>query len=210
MLILGLVLVFNAAYLAAYATPDLFYVGNALLHPFLGVLAAALFVFYLKHHREHLGCLPGRLAVLFLALATGFGIYLFFVGMTNAHSLALYFHVGFAIGGLFFLLVRLRAWRRGGEELPSARNAWQIAGVGFVAALAFYGGVSLYHHYDPNPEYIVKNPLTAPTSMYQEGGGKNSLMWPSSAQTSNGGTIPRQFFMNSKTCEPCHKDIYRQ
>ncbi|HET7099668.1 MAG TPA: multiheme c-type cytochrome, partial [Terriglobia bacterium] len=31
-----------------------------------------------------------------------------------------------------------------------------------------------------------------------------------SAQTSNGGTIPNQFFLNSKSCEPCHKDIYDQ
>ena len=210
LLVFGLVLAFNAAYLAAYATPDLFYVVNALLHPFLGVLAAALFILYLKRRREYLASFSGRISVLCLALAAGFGIYLFFVGMTTSLSLALYFHVGFAMGGLFFLLVRLRTWVRDRNALSCTRNTWQIAGVGFAAALVFYGAVSLYRHYNPNPEYIVKNPRTAPTSMYQEGGGKNSLMWPSSAQTSNGGTIPRQFFMNSKTCEPCHKDIYRQ
>jgi tetratricopeptide (TPR) repeat protein/FtsH-binding integral membrane protein len=208
--ILGLALVFNAAYLAAYATPNLFYVINALLHPFLGVLAVILFVIYLKRRRDYLTGFSGRISVLCLAIATGFGVYLFFAGMTVPHSFALYLHVGFAIAGLFFLLVRLRAWMRNRDEIPFARNPWQIAGAGFVTALILYGAVSLYHHYFPNPEYMVKNPLTAPASMYGEGGGKNSLMFPSSAQTSNGGTIPNQFFMNSKTCEPCHKDIYDQ
>ncbi len=210
LLVLGLLLVFNAAYLAAYATPDLFYVINALLHPFLGVVAAIVFVLYLTRHREVIQDLSGKLSVICLALAAGFGIYLFFAGMTVPHSLALYLHVGFSIGGLFFLLLSLRSWARGRTELSFVRKGWQVAGTGFVAALVFYGGVSLYHHYFPNPWDSIKNPLTAPTSMYGEGGGKNSLMFPSSAQTTNGGTIPKQFFLNSKSCEPCHKDIYDQ
>jgi len=208
--LLALALAINSAYLAAYATPDLFYVINALLHPIAGALAAVLLVIYLRRHRDYLKSLSGRLSAALFALATGFGVYLFIVGMTHAHSLALYLHVGCAIGGIFFLLIRLRTWMRDSKVLIFSRPIWQVAGVGFVGALVFYGGVSLYHHYDPNPEYIIKNPLTAPTSMDEEGGGKNSLMFPNSAQTSNGGTIPRQFFLNSKTCEPCHSDIYRQ
>jgi tetratricopeptide (TPR) repeat protein len=210
LLILGLVLAFNAAYLAAYATPDLFYVINALLHPFLGVLAAVLFVIYLKRHREFFGSLSGRICILGLALATGFGVFLLFAGMTTAHTLALYLHVGFAIGGLFFLLVRLRARTRDSKQISFIHRPWQIAGAGFVAALIFYGGVSLYRRYFPNPMYQVKNPVTAPTTMYNEGGGKNSLMFPSSAETSPKGTIPSQYFLNSKTCEQCHSDIYHQ
>ncbi len=210
LLLLILALALNSAYLAAYSTPDLFYVINALLHPVAGVLAAILLVVYLKRHRDYLASLSGRLSVALLGLAAGFGIYLIFVGMTQRHNLALYIHVGCSLGGLFFLLVRLRTWLRDHNVLIFSRPAWQMAGVGFVGALVFYGGAALYHHYDPNPEYIIKNPLTAPTSMYKEGGGKNSLMFPSSAQTANKGTIPREFFLNSKSCEPCHKDIYDQ
>ena len=165
LLVLGLLLVFNAAYLAAYATPDLFYVINALLHPFLGVVAAIVFVLYLTRHREVIQDLSGKLSVICLALAAGFGIYLFFAGMTVPHSLALYLHVGFSIGGLFFLLLSLRSWARGRTELSFVRKGWQVAGTGFVAALVFYGGVSLYHHYFPNPWDSIKNPLTAPTSL---------------------------------------------
>lgn len=210
LLVLGVVLALNAAYLAAYATPSLFYVINALLHPFAGVLAAILFIIYLKRNRDYLTGFAGPISVLCLAVSAAIGIYLFFVGMTVPHSLALYLHVGFAIAGLFFLLVRLRSWAQGRVERVFARKAWRITGAGFVAALIFYGSAALCHHYFPNPEYTIKNPLTAPTSMYGEGGGKSSLMWPNSAQTANGGTIPRQFFMNSETCEPCHKDIYEQ
>src|SRR5690242_18596275 len=208
--VLGLALAFNAAYLAAYATPDLFYVANAILHPFLGVLAAILFIVFLNRHREYISGSAGWISIACLALAAGFGVYLFFAGMTVPHSLALYLHVGFSIAGLFFLLVRLRGWVLGRGNIQLARNPWRIAGAGFVAALIFYGVVSAYHHYFPNPEYIIKNPPTAPVSMYQEGGGKNSLMWPNSAETADGKTIPNQFFMNSETCQPCHKDIYSQ
>ncbi|HEX5411002.1 MAG TPA: tetratricopeptide repeat protein [Terriglobia bacterium] len=210
LLVVGLVLAFNAAYLAAYATPDLFYVANALLHPSLGLVAAILFLIFLKRHRKYISGFLGWISIVCLALAAGFGVYLFFAGMTVPHSLALYLHVGFSIAGLFFLLVRLRAWMRGRSEIQIARGPWRIAGAGFVAALIFYGVIAAYHHYFPNPEYMIKNPPTAPVSMYQEGGGKNSLMWPNSAQTADGRPIPNQFFMNSETCKPCHEDIYRQ
>ncbi len=210
LIFLGLVLAFNSAYLAAYATPDLFYVANALLHPFLGVLAAILFIVYLWRHREYLANLSGTISVVCLTISAGFGMYLFFAGMTRPHSLELYLHVGFVIAGLFFLLVRLRPLKHRAKELCFSPKAWRTAGIGFVVAVVFYGCASLLHHFFPNPEYTIKNPPTAPTSMYDEGGGRNSLLWPSSAQTANGGTIPNQFFMNSKSCEPCHHDIYEQ
>jgi len=210
LLTLGLVLVFNAAYLAAYATPDLFYVINVLLHPAVGVAAAILFVIFLRRNRNYLASLSGRLSALLLAAAAVLGVYLIIVGMTQRHNLALYFHVGCSIGGIFFLVVRLRSWMRDRPALAFARNTWKYAGAACVGVLFFYGGSLLYQHYFPSQQYIIKNPLTAPTSMYKEGGGQKSLMWPSSAQSANGGTVPRQFFLNSKSCKPCHTDIYNQ
>ncbi len=208
--ILGLVLVFNAAYLAAYSTPDLFYVLNDLLHPLIGVVVAVLFAIYLRRHRGFLSSLSGRISALLFAAAAGFGVYLFIVGMTQRHNLALYFHVGCSIGGLFFLLVRLRSWLRDHKAPSFAPRIWQIAGAACVGALVFYGGATVYQHYFPSQQYIIRNPLIAPTSMYKEGGGDKSLIWPSSAQSANGGTVPREFFLNARSCEPCHKDIYRQ
>jgi tetratricopeptide (TPR) repeat protein len=215
LLIAVLVLAANSAYVAAYGDPTLFYVVNALLHPLLGILAGIFFVVYLKRHREFWRARSGKLSLLLLTVAAVYGIFLVFVGMTRPHSWALYLHVGFAIAGLFFGLVWLWGRKRESSQQDeatarSARHAWAWAVTFMPACLILYGGAALYHHYFPNPEYIIHNPLTAPTSAYNEGGGKNSLLWPSSAQTSNGRTIPAQFFLNAKTCEPCHKDIYRQ
>ena len=46
--------------------------------------------------------------------------------------------------------------------------------------------------------------------MTQEGAGPSSPFWPSSARTNTGGLIPSDFFMDSKLCGECHKDIYEQ
>ncbi len=215
LLISTLILAANSAYIAAYGTPSLFYVINDLLHPFLGIVIAILFIVFLKRNREYFSRLSGKLSVLLLTVAAGYGIFLMIVGMTHPHWLALYLHVGFAIAGLFFVMVRLRGWAREARArvedfAPSLKGAWRWALVVLPACLLFYGGAVIYQHYYPSEEYIIRNPLTAPTSMYNEGGGSKSLMWPSSAQSANGGTVPREFFLKSKTCEPCHKDIYRQ
>ena len=92
--LLALALAVNSAYLAAYATPNLFYVINALLHPVAGALVAVLLIIYLNRRRDYLASLSGRISAILLALATGFGVYLFIVGMTHPHRLALYLHVG--------------------------------------------------------------------------------------------------------------------
>jgi hypothetical protein len=112
-LILGLLLVANSAYLAAFGDPTLFYVANALLHPLLGIIAGVFLVGLIVRYRALLAGAVGALTGLFLTLAAAFGIYLLFVGMTRPHSLALYVHVGAAIAGLFLLLVVLHARARG-------------------------------------------------------------------------------------------------
>ncbi len=205
----------NSAYVAAYSTPDVFYVFNDFLHPILGILTAIFFIVFLRRHREYFTGWLGKGSGALLAVSAGYGIFLMVVGMTRPHSLALYLHVGFAIAGLFFVLARLRGWARVARaRLPelgaAAHQAWRWTAVVLPVCLVFYGAVALYHHFYPNPEYQVRNPLTAPTSMYKEGGGKNSLMFPSSAVTASGKTIPAEFFLNSKSCEACHPDIYHQ
>src|SRR5579862_939725 len=92
LLIFGLVLVANSAYVAAFGDPTFFYVANSLLHPLLGIIAVILLLVFLKRHRELLAGAAGGGARLCLALATVLGVYLIFVGMTRPHSLALYVH----------------------------------------------------------------------------------------------------------------------
>jgi multisubunit Na+/H+ antiporter MnhB subunit len=100
LLIFGLFLVANSAFLAAYGDPTFFYVANALLHPALGIGAAILLVMLFARHRDLLSGRLRKLAALLLALATVFGVYLLFVGMTRPHSLALYMREFERVAGL--------------------------------------------------------------------------------------------------------------
>ncbi len=210
LLIFGLILVANSAYVAAFGDPTFFYVANSLLHPVLGIITAILLVIFAARHRESLAGALGAFTRLLLALATGFGIYLLFVGMTRPHSLAVYIHVGASLAGIFLLLVILhaRAHRAGAGAV--IMQAWRWSAGVAVCAAVFCAAVMIFERAVPNPQYIIHNPPTAPLSMEQEGGGAGSLAFPSSAQTTDGKIIDPQFFMHSEACKPCHTDIYNQ
>jgi tetratricopeptide (TPR) repeat protein len=95
-------------------------------------------------------------------------------------------------------------------DWQSQTGAWQwCAGVMF-GSLIFYLAAAGYQHYFPNSRYIIRNPPTPPLSMDLEGAGASSLMFPSSAQTSDNRPIRSTFFMNSESCRRCHQDIYDQ
>jgi len=207
------VLICNSAYVAAFGTPTLFYVANALLHPLLGIGAGILFATFIIQHREAFAGVWGTGTLLLLGLAAAFGVYLAFAGMTRPHSMALYAHVGLAIVGLFFLLMRWRGRLMGGGVRPDdegLQSAWRWSLGVMLAAGTFYAVVATYHYIDSAPRYRIKNPSTAPLSMDNEGGGASSLLFPSSATTTDGKTITSQFFMDSESCRPCHADIYNQ
>src|SRR5689334_13714668 len=89
LLIVGLLLVVNSAYVAAFGDPTLFYVANSLLHPVLGVPAAALFLIYVRRHRTVFRGALGRSLIALPALGVTFGVYLAVVGMTRPHTVAL-------------------------------------------------------------------------------------------------------------------------
>ena len=134
----------------------IFYVANALLHPFAG-----------NHRRDspwHLRAPPPRIAcgrprshrAACPRRWRGFGVYLLFVGMTRPHSLALYVHVGASIAGLFLLLgdfARARPQARAQGERSRAAWRWS-AGVAVVRGrvlprrddLPAAGSQSAVHH----------------------------------------------------------------
>ncbi|MFB3921100.1 MAG: tetratricopeptide repeat protein [Terriglobia bacterium] len=231
LLVLTLVLVANSAYLAAFGDANLFYVTNALLHPFLGVLVAALCVILLRRNRGLLSGSRLKLGAWSLGLSAAFGGYLAIFGMTRPNSWALYAHVALAIAGLAFVLL---GWRRrlaranlkfeigdsrsfqfpvSNFQFPVSsfeRPAWRWAAGVMLGSLAFYGLAAGYQKLRPNPQFIIRNPSTAPLSMEEEGAGPNGLMFPSSATTTDGKPITSQFFMDSESCRECHADIYNQ
>ena len=208
LLVFGLMLVANSAYLAAFGDPTLFYVANGLLHPLLGIAAGISLVVLLLEHRNLLAGALGTFMVWFLALAAALGFCLLGVGMTRPHSLALYAHVGTAVAGVFFLLMVLR--RRVSSTALRSRQAWQWSAMVASAALGFYVAAAAYQRAVPNPTYTIRNPATPPLSMEAEGAGAGSLAFPSSTDTRDGKPIKAEFFMHSESCKPCHSDIYNQ
>lgn len=79
--------------------------------------------------------------------------------------------------------------------------------IGLTALLALAAVIRVL----PGKQFRIQNDVAfVPTSMEEEGGGPKSPFWPSSAKTNVGGTIPADFFMDSKRCGECHKDIYDQ
>jgi tetratricopeptide (TPR) repeat protein len=120
-----------------------------------------------------------------LAVAGLLGVYLIFTGAVLANRWAVAAHIVLALAGLAILLPR-----------------WRVAlAVIAVASAALRFGM---------PESRIRNPQVVPTSMTEEGAGPKSPFWPSSARTNTGGLIPSDFFMDSKQCGECHKDIYEQ
>lgn len=214
LLLSALALTVNGAYLAAFATPDLFYVLNSLLHPLLGIVATLLFAVFILQHRSALKDASGVILLLLAAVAFGSGVYLAIAGMTSRDPRVLDIHVAFALAALFTAMVFLRQARWAEASAAgvsySLRKIWRWSVIALLACAAFYGVATGEHRLFPNSYYRIQNPKAAPLTMAQEGGGPRSLVWPSSAQTANGKPIPTHFFLSSKSCEPCHPTIYHQ
>lgn len=120
-----------------------------------------------------------------LIAAALIGLYLIYGGATFDHRAIVIAHIAFALVGLGVLLPR-----------------WTPA-LGLALALA------LFLRFGGAPNRIA-NPKVTPINMQAEGQGPKSPFWPSSARTNVGGTIPSDFFTDSKLCGECHKDIYEQ
>src|ERR1039457_2640248 len=183
------VLVVNSAYLAAFAHPSIFYMGNVLLHLGLGLALMVLALLWARRYPWEGGAfLLAGLPALYLAVR----------GNTMDHRWALWLHILLAVIGV--ALVGLRLFR------SASPSAFRSAFVAAVAAAVLLPVGSLFLH----PNDRIQNPLVVPISMDQEGAGAHSPFAPSSAQTNTGAIIPSNFFMDSEACGNCHKDIYQQ
>ncbi len=203
----ALLLLVNTAYVAAFATPTVFYMANVLAHLVLGV-AVAIGAAVLLARRPELRRGFG-LAGLAFAVSAAVGIYLAVAGNLRANHGALVAHVAAAAAGLALLLPwtfrhaaeeRGPGWRRFRLLLPAA--------LGLLVVLPLATRLAARAH--PDAQAKIENPLVVPTSMDGEGGGPSSPFFPSSAKTNVGGIIPANFFMDSAGCGECHRDIYNQ
>jgi len=200
-----IVLLVNTGYIAAFATPSVFYMMNVLAHLVLGVLLAVGFTVLLVRDRAVRP--PLMASAVFFAIAAGCAAYLVAFGNVHAHAWALRAHIVTAILGVVALIPYALMTLR----VPGASRGF---GIGVPAAAAFAlllpVGVFAYAKSHPAADARIVNPDTAPLAMNGEGGGPASPFFPSSAKTNVGGIIPSNFFMDSERCGECHKDIYAQ
>jgi Flp pilus assembly protein TadD len=199
-----LALLVNSAYIGAFATPSVFYMANVLAHAILGVALAGVFIWLLVRDGSLRQSIRWAWPVL-LASAL-LGIYLIYASFAGAYSgselrsrVALLGHIAAGVIGTAMLL----AWR--------AHAGFRRALCACVAlGILLPAGVWTFEKLFPNPRNRIRNAMTVPVSMEEEGAGPKSPFWPSSANTNVNGTIPSHFFLDSKLCGECHKDIYQQ
>lgn len=193
-----LILVANSGYLAAFATPSLFYVGNVLLHVVLGtVLLAAVAprTRTLLRNSGRSGKL-GWLAAPALAVAAGTGLYLTLAGNLRPMQPVLITHIVAATVGAVLVVVALS------RRLPIAIVS---------AAILLPVGVEILAR--PGGDDLEVNRELPPLTMEGEAmGGRDGPFFPSSAETRDGNLIPARFFMDSASCgeSDCHPDIFEQ
>src|SRR3984893_3638255 len=193
-----LVLLINTAYIAAFASPTIFYMGNVLLHLGLGVALSIVAVWAITKDLELRRGVA--IALPLLALAVLAAAYLVIAGNLREHQWALLAHV--IAGGLGVVALAPYAWKQ-----PLFRKPFAIA---LMILVMLPVGTSLARRAFPAPNDRIRNPHVVPASPNEEGGGPKSPFFPSSAKTNTGGIIPSNFFMDSERCGECHKDIYRQ
>jgi tetratricopeptide (TPR) repeat protein len=200
-----IVLLVNTAYVAAFATPSVFYMTNVLLHLGLGIALSIGLVFLLRRDsalRNSIAAATGLFAV-----ALAFGLFLVAAGNVTENRWAFWAHIGAAGLGLAFLIPYVWKRAQSGGGWAQFRTALQFA-LAFLILLP--AGAALYRKTVPDPTDRIRNPHVVPTSMNEEGAGPKSPFFPSSANTNVNGIIPSNFFMDSAACGECHKDIFEQ
>jgi hypothetical protein len=173
----------------------MFYMGNVLLHLFLGLFLiplAAVLVW-----KQKALTIPAAA----FAVAAGIGVYLMIHGNLRSDQPVLIAHIVAAVAAVAFLLPFLARQSR----LAFGWTSASFAALCLLPLLAFS-----YHRIFPNPHDRIRNPMIAPAGMEEEGGGPKSPFWPSSIQTNVRRQIPAGFFLDSAKCGECHKEIYEQ
>ncbi len=198
----------NTAYLAAAASPTVFYMGNVLVHVVLGVVVWIAALGLMAGNRDFRRSWPARVAVAALTIAVGFAAELARRGNLLELRWVLVAHVAAAALAVAALLPL--AWRLGVGGTGGARRFGAAYQAAVALLLVLPAAAAMWTAARPNPDDRIVNPATAPLAMNQEGGGEHSPFFPSSAQTNVGGTIPSDFFLDSELCGQCHSDIYKQ
>ncbi|MBI2219918.1 MAG: tetratricopeptide repeat protein [Acidobacteria bacterium] len=201
------VLLVNSAYLAAFATPSLFYFANVALHPVLGLVTGALALRWIQRRAGSMSLL-WRVAVALCAAGALLGASLLVTGATRPYRGLLVAHLAVSTLGAATALAAVAARVRPG--LPRPRPA--TAGAMLIALLAvgWTSAVAVRQRSDAEVLGRIVNPHVVPARMEEEGAGASSPFFPSSADTNVGGLIPSNFFMTSESCGRCHRELFEE
>ena len=182
----GALLLLNSAFLAGFPSATAFYIANVILHMALGAFAGVLAVLASRIERR----------ALWMAVASVSGIVLAIAGNTRDHQLVLWIHIALSLVAVGVLFAR--------------KQSFQLARISLAAAAVLFTVGICTHYLLPQPNDQIKNSLNVATSMDGEGAGPKSPFFPSASNTNTGHVIPSGFFMESKKCGECHRDIYEQ
>ena len=205
----------NTIYLAASASPTLFYFANVVFH-IVGGVALAIVWMWNRRASSRAADAPavwqrGLRTALYIVLGIGiaFGLLITVVGAAGRWRWLLPVHIALSVAGGVPLAIAgaISILRRGapGERAPVAA-ACAVAAIAAIAApMAATMSSARARATD-----VIRNPSTVPTTMDGEGRGPSSPFFPSSGDTNVHRTIPANFFMTSDSCGRCHTDIYNQ
>jgi tetratricopeptide (TPR) repeat protein len=201
-------LLLNTAYLAAFASPTIFYFGNVVLHMFLGLVLGGVFLVRLARVWRDLG-LTARLGSVVLSAGLLFGVAIMYFGAFGPYRWLLLTHIILTVVGSATLAT---AW-----TLAMMRGRSREARVAVCATAAFIGltafasiGAGAFGESTAKTRHRIENPTTVPATMFEEGSGPESPFFPSSADTNVRGIIPANFFMTSDSCGRCHTEIFKE
>ena len=203
-----LVLALNSAYLAAFPAASVTYYSQVALHAILGLALVVATAGWALIRRPCLGRFSATaLGVGFLAGALGVAVLWF--GATRPYRYLLAAHVVTAAATVLLVAIAVIRNLRGRSR---GQLAWAFGAGLTIVAISAVGALlaTLTRDARLRETFAIRNPQTPPASMDHEGAGVNGPFFPSSADTSTGGIVPSDFFLSSRSCERCHKDIYDQ
>lgn len=203
-----LILALTALYLYAFPTATISYAVTVLLHTGLGVLLTLGLVVYLFRGIGRDDQWLGRIAWVLMAAGALLGVALIYLGTSHRMNEWLYAHIALCSVGAVLLVA---AWMKEHGWLgASALQRIMAFTAVVVAAAVIAAGAWWVRNVAWNNAYRVNNPAISPATMDNEGDGPQGKFFPSSAQTTDGKNIPAEYFLQSKACERCHADIYKQ
>ncbi len=219
-LVIAVLEILNASYLAAFDTASIFYHANVLLHVVLGLPLALAILFrsipaLLKGASRSGGIQAALLRA--LALLAGLfvlsGLVLCVTGTARPYLPILRLHVVSAIAGGALLLAIAWLWSRraGADRKSRAVFRWNAGVLG--AALLFPIAIHAWRTIDPPHVVRIVNPPSPPATPFEEGAGATSPFFPSSNELVGTDLMPSDFFLDSqRACgnKGCHPDITTQ